>query len=187
MKKKLITKTEFAKKMGVTKQAIDDLLRKEKIESDRGKINLNNVLVKEWVARHKDRKNSDAYSKPSKGPRDSHKAELVDQFKKTNLEKIKIIEQTKKLQMENEVQRGELISKKSVQAVFDKLAAIESNELLNFGNKITPRIISTLGLKPNAKTAKVNKLIETEMYKTINHIKKIMADFLVKIQAKKIK
>ena len=105
----------------------------------------------------------------------------VDDVTKETADRIKTIQQIKKLEQELAVKRGELVPRKQVQKIFAKLYQIDVNEFRQLGDKLAPDCAAICGIDDAGKIMKVGARIEKEVFKTLQHIKRVLDDYLVKM------
>lgn len=91
---------------------------------------------------------------------------------------LKILEAWEKTKIENAKKKGELIDRKLVQKFVSKLYAIDTNEFLTSSGKIANLVAGICDVNDDGKIVELKNEIETELYKTLAHIKRVMDDFL---------
>lgn len=105
---------------------------------------------------------------------------------KVDVEKYHKLEAMLKIRVEREQRRGDLVDRKLVQTVFAKLFTIDSNEWCTLGAKLAAEIAGLFESSDPALVLRVEKLIDTATRKTLAHVKRTLDDFLVKIGAEGI-
>lgn len=111
----------------------------------------------------------------------------LSKLSKPSAEKLKTIEQVKMLQLKREKERKELVSRKSVITVFSKMYMIDTNELIPLAGKLAPRVAALCGVEDSDIHLQIAEMIESEIYQTLGHIKRILNDFLKEIEAEELK
>jgi len=102
----------------------------------------------------------------------------LDGLSKTSTDRLKTIEQIRSLQLKNDQERRELISRDIIKQFIFRLYLVDTNELKTFGDRVAPAAASIFGVDDEAKILELNQFVESEIYKTLNHIKRLMDDFL---------
>jgi hypothetical protein len=207
---KLLTRAEFARKAGISREAINRALKSGRLkimkQAGKERINLNSARAKEFLkSRPRQRKiaSKKKTRKKKQGKQPAKRRRLSDakvieklsnqqlsaeinEITKYDVEKIKLFEQIKQIQLKTKKARNELIDRALVQKVFAKIYTIDVSELRPIGNKLAPEIAAICKIN-NAKTIiKINEKIEREIFKSLQHVKKQVNIFLKKIDAKKI-
>lgn len=183
----------------------------------RGKINLHSKLTVEYLKKNSRqrrngiRKKSDGKSSSKKKPSNSVTREQKAQYEQDEIRKLKgflsqeslqvnlsaisrtagekllILEKVKSLQIKTERERGDLVSKILITQFIGKLYTIDTNELQILGNKIAPEIAAICGVDNNRIITKVAEKLDKEIFKCLQHIKRLMNDYLTKIKSENIK
>ena len=98
---------------------------------------------------------------------------------KVDIDKLKIIEQTKIYRLKALKERGKLIDANHIKTVFGKIISIEENELKTIPNSITTQLIGYFGSDDPKVSNEVRKKLEKEIFKVLRRIKETVNDFLV--------
>lgn len=106
---------------------------------------------------------------------------------KHNVDILKTVEQIRGMQVKREKERNELVSRTLTQRVFHKLYIVDTNEFKTLGDKLAPDLAAIAGVDDSEITIQMSQRVEKEVYKILNHIKRIINDFLKKIDAEEIK
>jgi hypothetical protein len=101
---------------------------------------------------------------------------------KESTDRLKTIEQIKKLKMEIEASRNELIPRELVSRTFSKLYAIDINEFKTLGPAITQDIIPIVGTISEKQVMAINGMVDGHLRKVLQHIERIVGDFLKSIE-----
>jgi len=166
----LITQSKFKDLVGVTKQAVSQLVQSGRVTSvKKGRykqIDLDGALTQQYLAEKQDKQAEPITPDVQSGTYNE----------KRNLEIEKIKEQTEEVRIRNSIKRGDLISKKLVKRAFDRLYSIDENQLKSLGVNASPKI-STVYASVNAEKAleicaELNKQGDDE---TKNNIIKILS------------
>lgn len=97
---------------------------------------------------------------------------------KNQVDVAKGVEQTRALQIKNEEMRNKLISRDLVKRYFSELYTIETTELLNLGERLSPELASIFGVDEPAIILDASKYIQRELSKTLEHIEITINKFL---------
>jgi hypothetical protein len=90
-------------------------------------------------------------------------------------------------QLKNEKLRGDLVDRKAVSKVFNKLWSVDSNQLIPLATKLAPEIASICGVEDPEVITKVREKIDKEIWGVLGHCKRIMSDYLAEIEAENLK
>jgi phage terminase Nu1 subunit (DNA packaging protein) len=171
---KKINKAEFSRLAGVSKAAITRATREGRvIVGEDGLIDMGVTENAEY-----------AQLKNPKAPKITDIAvnptvlDDEDTISTATAAKLKLIEQIKHTHIKNLELRGDLVSKELVQRYFSKLYMVDQNELKPIAAKVAPNIAAVFKSNDSEKILETTKIIEDEIYKCLNHIKRIMDDFL---------
>jgi len=104
----------------------------------------------------------------------------------SQLRNLKEREAIREKQLKNEKFRGELVNRKAVSQIFNKLWSVDSSQLIPLATKISPEICSICGVEDPEVIAKVREKIDKEVWNVLGHCKRIMSDYLSKIEAGEI-
>lgn len=107
----------------------------------------------------------------------------LDHLSKTSIERIKIIEQIRKLRIDTDESLNKLISRELVKKVFSQLYAIDINEFKTLGPAISQEIITIMGVGDEKQIREIEDMIDKHLRKVLQHIKRITDDFLKSIEA----
>jgi hypothetical protein len=103
-----------------------------------------------------------------------------------NAKKLKELEQVKKLQVETEIKRKQLVDRAIIERVFSELYLVDTNELKTLGGKLAPRIAAKYKIDDGQKIIEVERMIEAEVYRSLEHIKRIFNDVLEELETEMI-
>ena len=92
-----------------------------------------------------------------------------------------------KSKQERERARGILIKRDIVRRVFAKIYTIDSNELKPLGDKLAPEIAAIFESDDAKLILKTKVKLEKEIFRSLQHIKRLTNDFLKSIEAELIK
>jgi len=96
----------------------------------------------------------------------------------TELRIKKELASIRKIELENEKKRGNLIDRKTVAEVFNRLYSVQQSEFIPIANKIMPEVASILGTEDNEKIAIARSLLESELWKALGSMKRSIQEFL---------
>lgn len=100
-----------------------------------------------------------------------------------NLRVLKEREAIREKQLKNREMRGELVDRKNVSFVFNKLWSIDSSQLTTLGSKLSPEIASICSVDDPIIITKIRTKIDDEIYKTLGHCQRLLMECLGKIGA----
>lgn len=98
------------------------------------------------------------------------------------VQKVQRIEQALKTRVERQHKRGELIERTMVKAVLGKMYQVDVQELRMVGAKLSPDICGLIGVDDPVIQLMVEQRIEGEILKSLEHIKRIINDFLTEVK-----
>lgn len=95
-----------------------------------------------------------------------------------DVQKVERIERTMKIRVERELKRGQLIDRATVSSVFARFYQIDTNELRTIGAKVAPDVAAELGVEDPETLLRIEQLIDGEIIKVLQHVKRLKDDFL---------
>jgi hypothetical protein len=95
-----------------------------------------------------------------------------------NVNALKAMEQIEQIRLKTQKERQQLVERELIKRVFSKIYTIEVNELRIIGDTLAPEIASYFNSDDSEAILKTNQRIESEVYKALNHIKRLIADYL---------
>jgi hypothetical protein len=116
---------------------------------------------------------------PSSDPVYSDLEDLYQTKREAELEKSQ--EQARKLKLQNQRERNELVPRILVRRVFGQLYLIDTNELRTLGDKLASEVAALCGVDDPNLIVSINQRIETEVFRSLEHIKKRFNDFLLEV------
>lgn len=125
-------------------------------------------------------------TKPKKETKKGLELKDIDHNDFNALRSLKEREAIREKQLKNEKFRGELVNRKAVSQIFNKLWSVDSSQLIPLATKISPEICSICGVEDPEVIAKVREKIDKEVWNVLGHCKRIMSDYLSKIEAGEI-
>ena len=199
------SQTEFAKKLGVKRQAVNNAVRKGLLvkhgEGRAAYIDLACPMTQAYIKnasvnRHRG-KGTKPRSKPAPRPPKKKATDpappspeaiaSADAYNdKQLIERRKLMEQIEKLELENRETRKQLIVRKLVQAFMDKLYAIHNGQLKTHGLRASSDVAAIFGIEDDALIRKACDKIDKDMLSVLKQIKREMNKFMKKIGAEKI-
>ena len=206
------SQTEFAKKLGVKRQAVNNAVRKGLLvkhgEGRAAYIDMACPMTQAYIKnasvnRHRGKSSGgtrtprEPRSKPDKAPPKKKAPEpappspeaiaSADAYNdKQLIERRKLMEQIEKLELDNRETRKELISRKPVQAFIDKLYAVHNGQLKTHGLRASSDVAAIFGIEDDALIRKACDKIDKDMLSVLKQIKREMNMFLKKIGAEQI-
>jgi hypothetical protein len=109
--------------------------------------------------------------------------ELVD---RNEAERLKIIEQVLNYQIKTQKDRQELVERALVKRVWSKLYAVDTAELHPLGEKIGADLAAFFGHDDSEAKLKSKQLIDKHVFNALQHIKRLMDDFLKSVGEEEI-
>ncbi len=192
----LISQKAFADLCGVSAPAISKAIRNERLNKVGTKIDLDCELSKQFLKIQKEKKpksqKKPANKKTAKKkeniededkPQMSLSLELTDAqlllFPKLDIDKLDKIEAAKTKKFNRQVARGKYIHRDMIKSVFAKLYSVDTNELKEMEDRLTPGICGVFKKNDDSPEAvQVRQLLNEEITKSLRHIQRIMDDFL---------
>ncbi len=201
----VINKSKFSKRAKVSRAAITRACQSGAlvIRPD-GKLDTDNPVNRDYIVRNqsKNKKSKDGSSQATEpSPATPEKKESIFlsgdmDFDKLNhnlealsissIDKLKVISQTRQIQIKTKKERQELISRELISKVFAKLYMVDVNELRTLGANLAPEIAALAAIDDDEIIIKVGEAIEKEVFAVLQHIKRIVDDFLKTIKAKEL-
>ncbi len=198
----VITKSRFSKRAGVSRAAITRACQSGAlVVRPDGKLDPENPVNRDYIVRNKnkDRKPKDKSSQdaksspaepeiknfalPSENMSGDELKHYLEDLSQNSVEKLKTITQIRQLQVKTKKERQELISRKLISKVFAKLYMIDVNELRTLGANLAPEIAAIAAIDDDEIIIKVGEAIEKEVFTVLQHVKRIINDFLKTIEA----
>ena len=200
------TKINFAKRAGISRQAVYQLIADGKlVQTSAGKLDVNNPTNKEYLSNKKTTKimgkktHETQAIKADKSKTDNKKPstnkdnvsivedrEDLNTISHASANKLKTIESIRKIQIANDAARLELVSRESVKKVFSKLYQIDVNQLRTLGPNLSPDIAALIGTDDNEVMLKISDLVDKEIFVILKQIKRLLNDFLKNMKADEI-
>jgi hypothetical protein len=104
--------------------------------------------------------------------------DALENLSKESTDRLRTIEQIKKLRIETEVSRNKLIPRELVSRIFSKIYAIDINEFKTLGPAISQDIIPLVGIVKEDQVMAIGEMVDKHLRKVLQHIKRIIDDFL---------
>lgn len=201
------TKINFAKRAKVSRQAIYNLLRDGKlVANNSGKLDVNNKTNKDYLSSKNEGKSPGNKTNKNKSIKESkvkneqeketnkttpkdldYSPDDLNTLSHTSVNKLKTIEQIRKIQVDTDEKRQVLIPRKEVQKLFSKLYMVDVNQWRTMGPSLSPEIASIIGTDDNEIMLEISNLIDKEVFIILKQIKRIINDFLKEQKAEEIK
>ena len=106
----------------------------------------------------------------------------VAALSKTSVDKLRQIENIRKVQVETAKKRGELIDRNVLRSFMAEMYSIDVNEFQTLGPNLAPEVAAMLGVDDADSIIKVGQLIEAEVFKVLEHVKRRTREFLVEMK-----
>jgi len=181
-----LSQSQFAQLVGVSRQAVSNAIQDGRIIKTSHGIdpqNPENVYFARTAPEHSVRRKNERRRLRGVSPIIRKHGETSEQER---LYVLKKVEEIKKLQLDREQKRKTLVPRKLTEYVFHKIYEINANEFRAFSNRIVPEIASCYGVDDDEKLLAMNRLFQKEIDKTLNHIMRIINDFMESISAEQI-
>jgi len=189
----LITRVELSKKVGVSRQAISKAIKNKRLrllgEGRSAKIDLHDHLTVNYMKDNSSNRQVGKEIRRGSGKlKEEVKKESDENNQNTDLagesvqlrdEKIRL--QTKKLQIEMAEKLGQLISRKEVEVAFSKLSGSIVNYIFPLGDRISPLMAGVFKTTDQDMIHKSKVLLDQEIGRALEAIKKDVNDLLSEI------
>ncbi len=189
----LVTQTALAKEIGISRQAIAGAIKRNKLRVTEGKIDLHDVLTVSYM---KDNSSSRQVAKQNK--EESAANGSIEKTEKTTEPELsgspdestgrggessiirdrKLSAQVRKLDIEMAERLGDLIPKKEVEKVFNRLSIALVNYIFPIGERLSPIVAGAFKTTDQEKINKVRKILDTEIERALESVKREIAESL---------
>ena len=102
---------------------------------------------------------------------------------KADVDKLKTIEAVETARLKNDALRKKLIDREMVQVVLGKIHTVDVQEFLAIPVKFAPHAAGLCGVADQEIIHQIEQDLIRELYKGLNHVKRIIDDFLDEIDA----
>jgi len=158
-KMNLIPQSKFKDLAGITKQAVSQLVKNGTVTAvKKGRypqIDLDGALTQQYLAEkqssQQDQTADGVQTQPATGFNDKRSFEIQ-----------KIQEQTEEIRIKNSIKRGDLVEKKLIKKVFDRLYSIDQQQLKPLGVNVSPKISAVYNIGNTEKTLQILELIKKQ-------------------------
>ena len=133
--------------------------------------------------RSKSKKHTESPTTPPKTTPDDKGTILHE---RSHLDKLKIIEQTRKIKLETEIKRGEYIKRDLVSKAMGGLYDIDLNVLVAIAPGLAKNIASYSGIDESVTIIGIEKIIHDQMFEVLVHKKGHVNKFLLSIKGEVI-
>jgi hypothetical protein len=155
----LIPQSKFKDLAGITKQAVSQLVKNGTVTAvKKGRypqIDLDGALTQQYLAEkqstQQDQTADGVQSQPATGFNDKRSFEIQ-----------KIQEQTEEIRIKNSIKRGDLVEKKLIKKVFDRLYSIDQQQVKPLGVNVSPKISAVYNIGNTEKTLQILELIKKQ-------------------------
>lgn len=173
----VISQSALAKSIGKSQQYIAKLIKAGKIPGNRNGVDTDDPIIQAFIA-HKKAGDAKAKSKPGKAATPTGTTENIDSLDRWGLEKRKLAEQIKRMELDTKIKRGEFVSNEIVKSVFSKLLSIHNNEFLRTCDKLAPVIAGIVENNDAKVISRISSEIERENYRVLERVQKQMVKYL---------
>ena len=171
-----IKQIEFARRAGMTKQAVNAAVKRGAIKLTRDKkIDLDNPMNRLYLEESRAGRSvkhtpvSQQTDKKLPLPDGDQDLSVHDQL---TLNQMKTIEDIRSKRVKTDKERGVLIPRETVKRVFSRLYQIYVNQWRTLGMNIAPEIASVIGSDDTKHILKINDIVEREVFKILRQVKK---------------
>jgi transcriptional regulator with XRE-family HTH domain len=206
MSSKQISQAEFARMLGVKRQAINKAIREKRLvlhgKGHKSFIKLDDPATKAYIANGSGNRFRQKSVAPKASPKKtvteagkSKKGEPISKSQESNDELFKINEENylidqktrqeklKALQLSNAIMRGEYVRRDLIEEYVDTLFQIDNSQFKTLGLKTSSDIGAVFGVDDDNKIRHTCDIIENEVYKILKQIKREQIKFLKKLEA----
>lgn len=169
----VVSQSAFAKSLGVDHSYINRQVKGGNLPGVKGGIDTEDPQVRAFVQRKKER---DEVEKPGEGSTPAG----IRGTPKIELEKMKLAQQIKQIDLVTAIKRGDYVHKELIQRFFAKLYAIENGEVMRIGDRLVPVIVGVAGIKDKKMQTKLKQAIEKELYSAMGSVQKHFGKYLEK-------
>lgn len=174
---KVVSQYKLAKSLRVSVQYVNKLVSSGKLPGVKGGVDLSDPTVQDFIA-HKKSGDAKANSKSGKAVTPTGTTENIDSLDRWGLEKRKLAEQIKRMELDTKIKRGEFVSNEIVKSVFSKLLSIHNNEFLRTCDKLAPVIAGIVENNDAKIISKISSEIERENYRVLERVQRQMIKYL---------
>ena len=181
------TVKELSQYLNVTRQLVNGhCLKGNLVRDDDGLLDSENALNRAWIEQrvknpahkpvgqstHRTRILAPGDTTPSDDliPEGDLTPDQLKNMSKADIDKLKSMESMLKTQVERQIKRKELISRKLVAEVFGEIYSIEAQALKTMGVKLASDLAGFCGCDDPAAVLKVEQRIDGEVAKALKHI-----------------
>jgi phage terminase Nu1 subunit (DNA packaging protein) len=198
---KKVSKTDFADMCGVSKAAISKACAAGNIktigEGRKQKVDVDHRLTKDYLSekvgsssanqsRDELLPSGDQMDLPISDINAINRDEIL-LYEKPQLERLKLFEQAKLENIKVAEKEGTLISRELVERVFSKIYTVDTQQLRPLEDVLTPEICAIFGAQDDSpEGAKVRKKINEKVLAALDHIKRIIDEYLISIGSDKL-
>ncbi len=211
-----ISKSKFADKCGVSKQAITKAVKSGAVITDgNGKVDLDHRVTRDYVKEQKRKaklkpkplkkkhgevavnvpqsenqtnKKGEQLNLPSISDINSIRREDLIGYQKPDLDKLKVYEEARLKNIQVQEKEGTLISRALVEKVFSKIYTVDTEQLRAMEERLAPKILDICKVgHEDSEAVKVREEVNNQISKILENIKRIIDKFLVDIDSEKLK
>jgi hypothetical protein len=205
-----VSRAKFAAITGISRKSVSSAVARGDVtfvgEGGQIKIDLQGPLTKEYMAKFeggggrqagKTAEKAPKVASPDQADHEVSEADLEDmrgvllsnmeQLSKPELDRLKALEQVRALKQKTDQARLKLIDRDLVARCFSKIYAVDVNELRTLGANLAPGLASIFGADRPDLILQAEQTIEAEVFKVLEHVKRIISDFLKSIKAEPLK
>jgi len=106
----------------------------------------------------------------------------ISNMLKADVDKLKTIEAIDQVRLKNDQMRRKLIERDMVQVVLGRIHTVDVQQFLAIPIKFAPKAAGLCGVSDQEIIHKIEKDLERELYKALNHVKRIVDEFLDEIE-----
>jgi len=189
----VVTQKEFASILGLTRPRIAQLIKKGKLDCYDGGVDLdgsNTIATIEYYKRKaKNDTGESAAGLDAIKTLEGLTINEITRLHKDDIAKIKLALDSQRIEQDIKKTRETLIDRDYVTRVFHRFYTIIDQELKPLGERITGEALGALHIdatKSATEAAEHTRLVNANVYKTINHIKRLFNEALERMNVEKI-
>lgn len=198
-----VSQSGFAKLAGVSRQAITQAVKEGRLESCKLGIDPEHPTNRHYLAtsRANAHRNTDRGSQQKrKSAPKSVRGKKVDitaltggligtelddylsALSKPSTDRLKVVEQIKALRLKTDERRLTHVPRETVRRVFSRIYMVDTNEFRTLPDKLASEVASICGIDDDEKVFEIKEIIELNVFKVLNHVKRLINDFLEEIR-----
>jgi len=175
-----ITQSEFARRAGMSRQAVSNAIKRGTIKKSGLKIDIDDPMNRLYLAE----------SRAGRTQKHTPHAQLTDKKlpipgeddltvqDQLTLNQMKTIEDIRQKRVKTDKDRGVLIPRETVKKLFSRLYQIDVNQWRTLGMNVAPEVAAVIGSDKSGDILKINEIIEDEVFKILKQVKKEIKEYV---------